>query len=190
MKTKLFFISVLCIATVLIISCKSTKKLEKVNKSTELKLPLSGKEYQTNKNYFRAIQSGKSPDLSTAKKIALQNAKAEMSGNIQSTIKRVTDQYTNQRSVNNAQEFENKFEELSREVVNQELYDVKIIDDKIFKEKDNTYTYWIAIETSKENILNGINTSISKDKQIQIDFDKYQFEKIFNEEMEKFKVGQ
>lgn len=136
------------------------------------------------------MQSGKSPDLATAKKIALQNAKSEMAGNIQSLMKRVTDQYTNQRTISDKQEFENKFEEMIRTVVKQELVDLKIIGEKTFQEADGKYTYWLAIETTKDAILNGAYDRISKDKKLQLDFDKHQYEKIFDEEMEKFEEEQ
>lgn len=186
MKTSKFVIVLLAATMSTFTSCKSTKKVEKLNQATEISLPLSGKQYHTNQNFFRAVQSGNSPDLSTAKKIALQNAKSEMAGNIQAMIKRVTDNYTNQRAMNDAKTFENKFEEISREVVKQQLSDINTIDSKVYKEKDNTYTYWIAVEMSKDNVINGLNESISKNKQLQIDFDKYRFEKIFNTEMQKY----
>ena len=190
MKTKITFLAICCFIAFSLTNCKTKKQLQKATGSTEIEVPLSGKEYQSDKDNFRAKQSGKSPDLATSKKIALNNAKAEMAGNIQATIKRVTDQYTNQRTVSDVQEFENKFEELSREVVKQKLVDVRVIGEKTFQEKDGKYTYWIAIETSKDVILNGVADKISKDKKLQLDFDKFQYEKIFNEEMEKFEKGE
>ena len=170
--------------------CKSAKKLEKTTGATEIKLPLSGKEYETDKENFRARQSGKSPDLATSKKIALQNAKSELAGNIQSTVKRVTDQYTNQRTVGNKQEFENKFEEQAREVVNQNLSDTRIVGEKTFQETDGSYSYWVAIEVSKSPILDGINDKISKNAKLQLDYDKKKFEEIFNQEMQKLENEQ
>ncbi|GHV09663.1 hypothetical protein FACS1894162_0710 [Bacteroidia bacterium] len=61
--------------------------------------------------------------MATAKKIALTNAKAELASNIQSVVKAVTENYTNQ---------------------------------------------------------------IAKDSKLQLDFDKHQFQKVFDEEMKKF----
>ena len=171
-----------------IFSCKSKKDITKVEDSVEVEIPLSGKKYESDKNYFRAVQVGESTDLSTAKKIAEQNAKAELAGNIEALVKRVTDQYTNQRSVGNKKEFENKFEEISREVVRQDLKDVKVIDEKLFKKKDGIYQYWIAVEMSKESTLTGIFNGISKEAKLQLDFDKYQYQKIFDEEMKKYEL--
>jgi hypothetical protein len=171
-------------------SCSSTKKLEKVTKAQEITVPFSESKYKSDKEFFRAKQVGKSPDLATAKKIALLNAKAELAGNIKSLIKRVTDEYTNQRTVGDKQEFENKFEELSKEVVNQTLTDVKLIDEKIFKEQDGGYSYWTAIEVSKQSILEGVNNKISKNEKLQLDYDKKKFEDIFNSEMDKMSKEQ
>ena len=115
----------------------------------------------------------------------MQNAKSEVASSIQSTIKKVTDQYTNQRTVGDKQEFENKFEELAREVVNQTLNGVKIIGEKTFKETDGRYTYWIALEVSKESVLNGVDGAISKNAKIQLDYDKKKFQEIMDQEMSK-----
>jgi hypothetical protein len=189
MKTKHFFIAVMAMfAGVTITGCGGAKSAQSA--STEVTVPLSGKEFQTDKDFFRASQSGKSPDLATAKKIALQNAKTELAGNIQSLIKAVTENYTNQRTVGDKQEFENKFEENARAVINQTLNDVKIIGEKVFKEKDGKYTYYVAIEMSKEPVVNKVADRISKDAKLQLDFDKHQFQKVFDEEMEKFEAQQ
>lgn len=184
---KIIFISALVagVGIICLPACRSKKPLAKETGATEVTVPLSGKEYNSDKEFFRTKSSGKSPDLTTAKKIALVNVKAEMAGLIKATLKRVTDNYTNQRSVGDRQEYANKFEEMTREVVNQQLVDVKIIGEKIFKEANNSFTYWIAIETSKDDILNGIHNGISKNEKLQLDYDKMKFEEKFNEEMNK-----
>lgn len=166
-------------------SCKSKKEVTASKGMEEITVPLSGKEYQTNKEFFRTKSLGKSPDMATAKKIALNNSKAEIAGLISTKIKSVTDNYTNQRSVTNAQDFENKFENLAREVVSQQLNDVNIIGEKVFKDKNGTVEYWVAIQISKEAIMNGVTDKISHDKKLQIDYDKKKFEEVMNSEMEK-----
>jgi hypothetical protein len=182
MKKLIYLLMFTASVSFMLTSCHTTKEATKG--SEEISLPLSGKEYQSNKEYYRSKSSGKSPDISTAKKIALTNAKAEVAGLINSKIKAVTDNYTNQRSTADAQDFENKFETMTREVVNQQLVDVTIIGEKLFQ-KDKTYEYWIAIEVSKQAILDGISNSISKNQKLQIDYDKKKFEEVYNAEMEK-----
>ena len=191
MKIKSLLITI-AIAGIMITvtSCKTPQTLEKTTGAVEITVPFSESKYKTDKEFFRAKQSGKSQDLATSKKIALQNAKSELAGNIKAVIKRVTDQYTNQRTVGDKQDFENKFEELAREVVDQTLTDVRIIDEKIFKETDGRYSYWVAIETSKESILEGVAAKISKNEKLQLDYDKKKFEDVFNSEMEKMSKDQ
>lgn len=171
-------------------SCKAPQQLEKTTGAVEISVPFSDSKYKSDKDFFRSKQMGKSIDLATSKKIALQNAKAELAGNIKSVVKRVTDQYTNQRTVGDKQDFENKFEELTRDVVDQTLSDVRVIDEKIFKETDGKYSYWVAIETSKISILDAVSSKISKNEKLQLDYDKKKFEDVFNSEMEKLSKEQ
>jgi len=191
MKTQTLLISAVIITVMLsATSCKTTQPLEKTTGDVEISVPFSESKYKTDKEFFRAKQSGKSQDLATSKKIALQNAKSELAGNIKAIVKRVNDQYTNLRTVGDKQDFENKFEELAREVVDQTLTDVRIIDEKIFKETDGRYSYWVAIETSKESILEGVAAKISKNEKLQLDYDKKKFEDVFNSEMDKMSKEQ
>jgi len=168
-------------------SCKSKKgtPIEKETGAKEISVPFSSKEFQSDKDNFRSKSSGNSPDMATAKKIALQNAKSEMAGLISTTIKRVTEQYTNQRQISNTQEFSNKFEEMAREVTNQQLSDVRVLDEKILKETNNTFTYWVAIEANKKVVLEGVDRGISNNQKLQQDYDRKKFEEIFNTEMER-----
>lgn len=182
--TKLLLIPAIAILT--LAGCKSKKQtIQKETGAVEITLPFSTKEYRSDENHFRSKQVGKSPDLATAKKIAYQNAKSEMAGNINSTVKRVTDQYTNQRTVGNTQEFENKFEELARDVVNLEMSNVKEIGEKTFKEPDGGYSYWIALEADKKTVFDKIDAKISNDAKLKLDYDKQKFQQIFDAEMKK-----
>jgi len=178
------------LASLVIVSCSGTKKVvrEEAPGTVDVILPLSGKEYQSDKEFYRAKSSGKSPDIATAKKIALINAQTEISRLINSRIKAVAENYTNQRSLSNSQDFENKFEDLAKSVVSQQLVDVSIIGEKLLK-TGTTYEYWIAIEVSKQAILNGIDNSISKNQKLQIDYDKKKFEESYDKEMEKLETG-
>ncbi len=175
------------IAVLALSACKSKKStpIQKETGAVEISVPFSSKEYRSDENAFRAKQSGKSPDMATAKKIAFQNARNEMAANINATVKRVTDQYTNQRTVGNTQEFENKFEELAREVVSLQMGNVKEIGEKIFKETDGSFTYWIAIEAGKKEVFDKIDSKISNDAKLKLDYDKQKFQQIFDAEMKK-----
>lgn len=186
MKRTVLTVAVVALICGGITSCGSKKSVTDATKSKEVELPFSGKEYRSDDKFFRAKNVGESPNLATSKKIAMTNAKAELASAIQTTVKNVTDQYVNQTQVSDRQMFESKFEEMTRTVVNQQLNDVRVIDEKTFQTKDGKYSHWVAIEMAKDALLNSIANQITKDEKLQVDFDKFQFEKIFNEEMEKF----
>jgi hypothetical protein len=174
--------------SLLAVSCKSKKPVTVAKQEglIEITTPFDSKEYRSDEENFRSKQSGKSPDLATAKKIAYQNARAEMAANINATVKRVTDQYTNQRTVGNTQEFENKFEELSREVVNLEMSNVKELGQKTFQDpSDKAYIVWIALESNKKAVFDKISDKISNDAKLKLDYDKQKFQQIFDAEMKK-----
>ena len=88
--------------------------------------------------------------------------------------------------MNDRQEYANKFEEEARAIVNQRLNDVVIKDERVFQEANGSYSYFIVIEMSKDALLNNISDRISRDERLRLDFDQYQFRKIFDEEMAKF----
>jgi hypothetical protein len=191
MKT-INYLLIPAIALMTITSCKSKKAavtavpVAKQEGLIEISTPFDSKEYRSDEENFRSKQSGKSPDLATAKKIAYQNSRAEMAANINAVVKRVTDQYTNQRTVGNKQEFENKFEELSREVVNLEMSNVKELGQKTFQDpSDKAYIVWIALEANKTGVLDKINQKISSDAKLKLDYDKQKFQAIFDSEMKK-----
>ena len=176
-------------AAIFCTSCKTSKQpqsISQVEGSVEIKLPFSGKEYQSDSKHFRAMNQGKSPDMATAKKIAMTNALSEIATRIQNTVKQVTDQYTSQRNVGDATSWENKFQEKSRVVVRQVLQDVDVMDEKVFKETDGQYKYYIVLEMEKDQVIKKISSAVSSDAELKVDFDDYMFTKIFNEEMEKF----
>jgi hypothetical protein len=175
-------------ALLVITGCKSKKAVSVAKQEglIEITTPFDSKEYRSDEEHFRSKQSGKSPDLATAKKIAYQNARAEMASNINAIVKRVTDQYTNQRTVGNTQEFENKFEELSREVVNLEMSNVKELGQKTFQDpSDKAYIVWIALEANKKSVFDKIDAKISNDGKLKLDYDKQKFQQVFDAEMKK-----
>jgi hypothetical protein len=175
-------------ALLVMTGCKSKKPVSVAKQEglIEISTPFDSKEYRSDDENFRSKQSGKSPDLATAKKIAYQNSRAEMAANINATVKRVTDQYTNQRTIGNKQEFENKFEELSREVVNLEMSNVKELGQKTFQDpSDRGYIVWIALEENKKSVFDKIDAKISSDSKLRQDYDKKKFQEIFDAEMKK-----
>ena len=185
MKTLIILIVMSFAVTAIMTSCGGSKKVtESAVGQIMDDLPCQ-KDGRTDKNYFRAYASANGQNLNLARQKAMLIAKQNMAASINTTIKTVTDNYISERTFNDDSEFEAKFENLTREVVNQKLTNIEVICEKQSVTKDGKYNKFIAIQVDKEILLNGIQSSLSKNKKMQIDYDKMKYEDIFNKEMEK-----
>jgi hypothetical protein len=168
-------------------SCKGKrKKATQEVVGTEIRsLPCQGPRYTTDDKFFRASQIGTSSDISLAKEKALTLAKQVLAGSIQTQMRSVTDRYVNEREIGNRADFSQKFENLTREVIDQTLTDIRTACEQLTQIEDGRFRCFIALEINKQDLLNGINNRISRQELIQLEYDKSQFERIFNEEMRK-----
>lgn len=175
------------VATIAILpACKSKQEVSKKEGGfKEIDIPCSGKEFRTDKNHFRADNSATSQDMSLSREKALTLAKQRLASIIETQIKSVTDRYVNEREVGENSEFEQKFENMTREVIDLKMKDIRIICEKPGALGNGKYQTFVAIEIDKEAFLNGINEGISNNEKLQLDYDKMKYEQIFNEEMEK-----
>ncbi len=167
----------------LMLGCKGKEKTPKGE--TEVAVPCSGSDFFTTAKFFRANSIGESQDQVTSKKKALSNARAELAASIQTTVKAVTDNYTNSREMNNKEQVEERFEQLNREIVDQQLSGLKTICEKLVKTNQDTYKTYIAIELSAEDLVTKYNERLSKDDRLKIDYDYEKFKETFDTEMEK-----
>ncbi|HLZ16481.1 MAG TPA: hypothetical protein VKQ08_05550 [Cyclobacteriaceae bacterium] len=171
-------------AAALIGGCKSSKtKLP--SGETEVVVPCSGPGFYTDNKVFRANSIGESMDLVTAKKKALTNARNDLAQSIQTTVKTVTDNYTNSTSMDKKEQLEQKFESLNREVVDQTLQGIRTICEKPVQTKDGNYKYYIAIELSADDLVKQYNCRLSADDKLKVDYDYEKFKDTFNKEMDK-----
>ena len=190
MKTKFYKPLGLLIAGAVIFgstftSCKSKQEVTDVKNETLIEVYCSGPEYRSDKTTFRANATGESTDMEIARKKAGSNSKAALAAQIQTTIKGVTDNYVNSREFNNVEEVEERFEVLNREVVNQQLNNVKTICEKITQTKTGTYKCYMAIEMSTDALEEALNNKLSKDQRLKVDYDYEKYKETFDKEMEK-----
>ncbi len=170
-------------AAVMVVGCKSKPPIPEGEK--EVVVPCSGPDYFTNAKVFRANSIGESMDQVTSKKKALTNARNELAQSIQTTVKTVTDNYTNSREMNRREELEQRFEQLNREVVDQTLQGVRTICEKLVQTKEGNYKTYIAIELSADELVKQYNERLSKDERLKIDYDYEKFKQTFDAEMAK-----
>jgi hypothetical protein len=167
------------------------KKKEEVVQTPEGEVLINefcaGPEYFSTDEFFRSNGLGESMDQATARKRAMSNARADLASSISTTVKGTIDNYVNSREFNNREEVEERFEGLTREVINQQLNGVKTICQKAVRVTANgNYKYYVALELSGQDMLGAMNQRLSNDERLRIDYDYEQFKQTFEQEMQNF----
>lgn len=183
---KLMYPVLFIAAATFVVGCKGKKEsAKKPDGETEVVVPCSGPDYFTTTKVFRSNSIGESSDQVASKKKALSNARAELAASISTTVKAVTDNYLNSREMNNREEVEERYEQLNREVVEQQLTGVRTICEKLMKTSTGTYKTYIALELSAADLVSSYNEKLSKDERLKIDYDYEKFKETFDKEMDK-----
>ena len=184
------FISLLLIGSFVFFlgSCGSQQQTTKKKKFEEIEIPCADKG-SSDASFFRASSVGKSKDLATSKEKALLLTKQRLASLINSTVKSVTERYVSEMDAADATEFNQNFENMTRDVVNQQLQDITVTCEKTGQSDDGMYETYLALEVSKDVIYNGINKGISKDKKLEVKYDQMKFKEKFDEEMNKLQQG-
>ncbi|MFK7900552.1 MAG: hypothetical protein AB8B61_07320 [Cyclobacteriaceae bacterium] len=184
------FFPVVALATMATFSSCNAKKQAMKEKAPsgeqEVKVLCSGREFFSDKKNFRANAIGESLDQEVSRKKARNNAKGELAGSVSTTMKAVIDNYVNSREVNNVEEVSEKFEGLTREVIDQELSGIRTICERITT-LNGKYKTYLALELGADDLVDAINERLSKEQELKVDYDYEKFKKSFNAEMDKMK---
>lgn len=167
------------VATVLMsTSCGSVKTL---------KLPCHGNGFQNSKEYVRYSDFADSKDLSLSKQKAFNSARTGLASMVSTKVKRMTDNYVKNYVQDDMEEVRKRYEDISRQVINQELNGIKTICEEATELKGGTYRYYVCLELTGEDILGSLTKKMSEDSQLRTDFDYEKFKKEFDIEMSNMK---
>lgn len=172
-------IVVFFVAAVILAACSSSKLGKKVNE------PFQGNAYESNNRFFRGTGRGESSAENIAQSKADLDAKAELAGQVNTTMKQVADQYLGQTENERAADVADKFQSLVRQTMNTEIADLrKIGEKKFYNDKENKYTVFIAYEIKKNAMLRFMKKMAKVDQTID-ERQRAVIEKIIDEEIEK-----
>lgn len=152
----------------------------------EVKLPCSGKHFVADEKYFRVNGSGESLDQVTSKKKALSNAKGELAGSINSTMKILGDNFVESTEFNNREEILEKFVENSRTLISQQLIGTKTVCEMLTKTKAGKYKTYLAIEIPGKEITAAIYDNLKTKEWLKVDYKYEKFRDEFEKEMRRF----
>lgn len=168
------------LAMVILVSACSPKPY-----GSKVKEPFQGNAYESNARFWRASGKGVSSQDNIAKGKADIDAKAQLAGQVNTTMKQVADQYLGQTENANAADVADKFQSLVRQVMNTEIADLrKVGEQKFFNEKNSEYTVFIAYEVKKNAMLRFMKKQAKVDKTVN-ERQRDLIEKIIDQELEK-----
>lgn len=170
-------------------SCSSSKKAAGApapSGMVEETVPLSGPQYRSDAEYYRAVQNGVSSDRSTAQKIAMQNCRQELAANIQADLQLVVENYVKEQNTGVAAENKSQYQEMAYTAVQQQLRDVQIVEEKIFRQENGSYRFYVCMQMPKAAVEAAAEAAIANDAKLNLEFDREQFKKIFEERMANF----
>ncbi len=183
----LMLMMVLAIAMVVLPGCKSSKTAAtpKVPDEQEVVRYCYGPDFQSNKEHFRASATGESMDQMMSEKKAVTEARSKLAAQIETLVKTVTDNYGKSAEMNKKEDLMKRYETLSREVVNQKLSGTIEICNKQTKSKEGNYKTYITVELGGNDVLSALNSKLSNDDMLKIDYNYEKFKKTFEDEMDK-----
>lgn len=151
----------------------------------KVKEPFQGNAYESNNRWFRASGKGESSQDNIARGKADIEAKAQLAGQVNTTMKQVADQYLGQTENAEAADVADKFQSLVRQVMNTNMADLrKVGEKKYFDKKDKKYTVFIAYEIKKNAMFRYMKKQAKVDQKVN-ERQRALIEKIIDQELEK-----
>ncbi|MBD81171.1 MAG: hypothetical protein CL840_19795 [Crocinitomicaceae bacterium] len=149
----------------------------------KVKEPFQGSSYESNNRFFRGTGKGASNSENIARGKADIQAKSQLAGQVNTTMKQVSDQYMSQNENARAADLSEKFESLIRQVMNTNISDLrKIGEEKYYNGAE--YTVFIAYEIKK----NAMFRFLKKQAKADARFNKAEqkaIEEMIDEELKK-----
>jgi hypothetical protein len=153
-------IAISFIALILLVGCGSQSPM-----GSKVKEPFTGAKYESNNRFFRATGKGVSIKDNIARGKADIEAKNQLAGQVSTTMRNVTDQYLGQTDNAQNADIADKFQSLTRQVMNTSLADLrKIGEEKYYNGED--YTVFIAYEIKKNAMFRFMKKQAKTDSKI------------------------
>lgn len=173
-------LSIILLAFVGFTACKNSKAY-----GDKVKEPFSGSSYESNNKYFRAVGKGVSVKDNIARKKADVDAKGVLAGQVNVTMKEVSDAYMAQTENAEAGEVYEKFQDLTRQVMSTEMADLRKFDEvKYYSEETGNFTVFVAYEIKKKSMFRFMK-KMAKTQDYENDRIQKAIEDIIEEELEK-----
>jgi hypothetical protein len=170
------------VLAIVLAACSSGTLGKKVNE------PFSGSSYMSNNRFWRGTGKGVSSQDNIARNKADLDAKAQLAGQVNTTMKQVADQYLSDTGNERAADIADKFQSLVRQVMNTDISDLrKIGEKKYYNDKTKEYSVFMAYEIKKNAMLRFMKRQAKVDKTID-ERQREVIEKIIDEELKRLEA--
>lgn len=188
MKRLLYFVAILFAVSVVTSSCATAQKTKTPTGLVEQNIPLSEAKHRTDAEYYRATQSGKSKDISMAKKVAIQNARQELAASIKADISSVIENYGKNRQLpsDEVATTETQMTELAYSVVNQTLAGSTLSDEKLFTTPTGEYQYFVCMQLNKAEFKEALLNELQKNEKLISNFEINEFRKLYEQKLSEY----
>lgn len=147
--------------------------------------PFQGNAFESNNKFWRGTGKGSSSQDNIARGKADIDAKAQLAGQVSTTMKQVADQYLGQTENAEAADVADKFQSLVRQIMNTNIADLrKMGEEKFYNEEKKEYTVFIAYEIKKNAMLRFMKKQAKVEEKIT-ERQRELIEKIIDEEIAK-----
>ncbi len=154
----------------------------------KVKEPFQGSAYESNNRFWRGTGKGTSSQDNIARGKADLDAKAQLAGQVNTTMKQVADQYLGETGNERAADVADKFQSLVRQVMNTNISDLrKIGEKKYYNEKTKEYTVFMAYEIKKNAMLRFMKRQAKVDQTID-ERQRAVIEQILDEELKRLET--
>ena len=189
MKRLFYFVALLLVVSIVTSSCATAKKTAAPTGLVEQTIPLSEAKHRSDAEYYRATQSGKSKDISMAKKVAIQNARQELAASIKADVSSVIENYAKNRQLPSEDQttYETQMTELAYSVVNQTLAGSTLSDEKLFTTPTGEYQYFVCMQLNKAELKEALLSELQKNEKLVSDFEINEFRKLFEQKLSEYK---
>lgn len=160
-------ISILCF-----VSCSPAKKITKslpnnMGQEIEITMPIKSEYSVDTKDALRNVSNGVSPDWNVAKNIANINCRSglalKINGKIKTAIERYVRQYSNVYDKNVEIELNTSYEEYDIMYSESNLININELQSyTTINSNTHYYTYWVAMEIKKSDIINEVTKKFDK----------------------------
>lgn len=186
--------AMLAVMSIASTSCGSARKAAQQQAATEaatqqtnlgekLVTPLSGPEYRTDADYWRAVMNATSPDLALSKEIATSAAREELALSLEAYVQYLNERYaTNVENSGEAESLQD-FKRLSRTAAKQTLLNSTIKAEETYV-KDGKYNTFICVEISKAEYRQRLEELYEKEAKAAAKMTREEFTELFEEVMD------